>query len=96
MNGLRKNGSKISQQQVYQFGEGVDKIQEQAAAADGLNTELTSQRGIAGSLLDNAKAYLGNMDKTGLSTIALNGKLNLTQKLTLASEAAMLARAKGA
>jgi len=96
LNGLRKNGANISAQQVFSFNEGVDKIQDQVAAADELNTELTAQRGIGGALLDNAKSYLGSMDKTGLSAIALNGKLNLTQKLTLASEAAMLALAKGA
>ena len=96
LTGLKKNGAQISQQQIYLFKEGVDAVEDQINAADDLNTELTAQRGIAGSLLDNAKSYLGSMDKTGLSAIALNGKLNLTQKLTLASEAAMLALAKGA
>ena len=95
LNGLRRNGAKISAQQVYSFNEGVDKIEEQIAAADGLNTELTAQRGIGGALLDNAKGYLEKMDKTGLATIALNGKLTRTQKLALASEAAFLAIANG-
>ena len=95
LNGLRKNGANISAQQVFSFNEGVDKIQDQVAAADELNTELTAQRGIGGALLDNAKGYLQSMDKTGLATIALNGKLNKTQKLALASEAAFAAVVKG-
>ena len=96
LTGLKINGAKISEQQVYLFGEGVNKIENQITSADKLNTELTVQRGITGSVVDNAKAYLIKMDQTGLAAIALNGDLSTTQKLTLASEAAMLALAKGA
>ena len=94
--GLKKNGAKISEQQIYLFKEGVDAVEDQITAADDLNTELTTQRGIAGSILDNAKAYLVNLDKTGLAAVALNDKLNGAQKLTLASEAAMLSLANAA
>ena len=96
LTGLKKNGAKISEQQIYLFKEGVDAVEDQITAADDLNTELTTQRGIAGSILDNAKAYLVNLDKTGLAAVALNDKLNGAQKLTLASEASMLALANAA
>ena len=60
------------------------------------NTNLIAQRGILGAVADNAKAYLISLDKSGLAAELLNGDLSTTQKLTLASEAAVLGLAKAA
>jgi hypothetical protein len=95
INVLRRNGADISAELNENLKNGIDNIEAQGASADELNTELTAQRGIGGALLDNAKGYLESMDKTGLATIALNGKLSKTQKLALASEAAFMAVVKG-
>ena len=60
------------------------------------NTNLIAQRGILGAVADNAKEYLISLDKSGLAAELLNGDLSTTQKLTLASEAAVLGLAKAA
>jgi len=66
---------------------------------DGLEKQNTAQivgRGILGNIAKTAKEYLLSLDKSGLAAELLNGNLNTTQKLSLASETAVIALAKAA
>ena len=96
INLLGKNDVELKQQlqnqlvEVGQTGRDIlDNLQEQDIA-------LTVQRGLLGNLAENAKEYLISLDKSGLAAILLNGELDATQKLTLASEGAMIALGKAA
>ena len=96
INLLGKNDVELKQQlqnqlvEVGQTGKEIlDNLQEQDIA-------LTVQRGLLGNLAENAKEYLISLDKSGLAAILLNGELDATQKLTLASEGAMIALGKAA
>lgn len=65
-------------------------------AINDINTEQIAQKGITGNILENAKEYLSNLDKSGLSAKLLGGELNKAQKTALLGEAAFLAIAKAA
>jgi len=65
-------------------------------AINDINTEQIAQKGITGNILENAKEYLSNLDKSGLSAKLLGGELNKSQKTALLGEAAFLAIAKAA
>ena len=96
VNNLRLEGVDITAENELYLEEIVDQNQQIAENVDKVNTEMLVQRGISGALVDNFKEYLNKIDKSGLSTKLLNGELSATQKLTLASEAALLGFVNGA
>lgn len=96
INVLKRNGADISAELNDNLNKGIDDIEAQATAASELNTQFLVQRGLSGALVDNFKEYLNKIDKSGLSAKLLNGELSATQKLTLASEAALLGFVNGA
>ena len=96
LNGLRRQGVDISTEQELQYEAQADKVDELAEKVAQTNTDLVVQEGLSGAVLENAKAYLITLDKSGLAAQLLNGDLDTTQKLTLSSEAAMLALANAA
>lgn len=96
VNNLRLEGVNITAEQELYLEELIDKNQQIADNVDKVNTEMLVQRGLSGALVDNFKEYLNKIDKSGLSAKLLNGELSATQKLTLASEAALLGFVNGA
>lgn len=96
LNNLRGEGVNISAEAELAIQEQLDASESLGASAQQLNTDLIAQRGILGAVADNAKEYLISLDKSGLAAELLNGDLSTTQKLTLASEAAVLGLANAA
>ena len=96
LNNLRGEGVNISAEAELKIQEHLEASEALGASASQTNIDLIAQRGILGAVADNAKEYLISLDKSGLAAILLNGDLSNTQKLTLASEAAVLGLAKAA
>ena len=94
LNGLRLQGVDISTEQELQYEAQADKVDELAEKVAQTNTDLVVQEGLSGAILENAKAYLISLDKSGLAAQLLNGELDGTQKSALLAEAAFLAIAK--
>ena len=61
-----------------------------------LNDEIVIQEGLTSALLKNAEEYLVKLDKSGIAAALLNDEVSGMSKLMVASEAAILAVAKGA
>ena len=93
---LKRQGVKLDESQALALSEALDIQEAQLESLNAANTAQIAQKGLTGNILENAKEYLSSLDKSGLFAKLLNGELNSTQKLSLASEAAMLAFAKGA
>ena len=96
LNNLRGEGINISVEAELQVQEQLDASESLASSALQTNINLIAQRGILGAITDNAKEYLLSLDKSGLAAKLLNGDLDNTQKLSLASEAAVLGLAEAA
>ena len=94
LNGLRLQGVDISTEQELQYEAQADKVDKLAEKVAQTNTDLVVQEGLSGAILENAKAYLISLDKSGLAAQLLNGELDGTQKSALLAEAAFLAIAK--
>ena len=94
LNGLRLQGVDISTEQELQYEAQADKVDRLAEKVAQTNTDLVVQEGLSGAILENAKAYLISLDKSGLAAQLLNGELDGTQKSALLAEAAFLAIAK--
>lgn len=93
---LKRSDVTINQEAIEQLEESLATQEKQLQTLQDLNTAQIAQRGITGNILQSAKAYLITLDKSGLAAQLLNGDLDTTQKLTLASEGAMLALANAA
>ena len=65
-------------------------------AIQALNDEIVIQEGLTSALLKNAEEYLVKLDKSGIAAALLNDEVSGMSKLMVASEAAILAVAKGA
>ena len=97
-NNLGKNQSNLTKEQLDQQEELIIEQQNQVKtqletlkAIESLQDSMAVQKGIFGSLVENAKEYLKDLDKSGIAAALLNGNLSITEKLSLASEAAMYA-----
>ena len=93
---LKRSDVTINQEAIEQLEESLATQEKQLQTLQDLNTAQIAQRGITGNILQSAKAYLITLDKSGLAAQLLNGDLDTTQKITLASEGAMLALANAA
>jgi len=91
---LEREGVDISAEQQAILEAELEAQEAQLIALNEINTAQIAQRGITGNVLENAKQYLINLDKSGLSAKLLNSELDDTQKLALAGEAAFIAIAK--
>lgn len=96
LNNLRGEGINISVEAEIAVQEQLDASEALGASAKQLNTDLIVQTGVVGNLAATAKEYLLSLDKSGLAAELLNGNLNTTQKLSLASETAVAALATAA
>ena len=99
-NNLEKNQSNLTEEQINQQKELITEQQKQVETQietlktiESLQDSMAVQKGIFGGLVENAKEYLKDLDKSGIAAALLNGNLSITEKLSLASEAAMYAMA---
>ena len=99
-NNLEKNQSNLTKEQINQQKELIAGQFEQLDMQDQqleniavLQDKTAVQKGIFGGLVENAKEYLKDLDKSGIAAALLNGNLSTTEKLSIASEAAMYAMA---
>lgn len=97
---LKKNQSNLTKEQLDQQEELIIEQQNQVKtqletlkAIESLQDSMAVQKGIFGGLVENAKEYLKDLDKSGIAAALLNGNLSTTEKLSIASEAAMYAMA---
>lgn len=93
---LQREGVELGADQVINYLEALDATEKQAEKGKELVKNDIIRRGLTGNILDTFKEYLIDLDKSGLASALLNEELSFAQKLTLASEAAMLAFANGA
>lgn len=96
INNLRKEGINIGAEDTINYLESLEASEALAESGKELVKNGILRRGLTGSILENAKEYLIQLDKSGIAAIALNKELNTSQKLSLAGEAAIMALAKGA
>ena len=96
LNKLRTQGVNITAEQEFNLEGMADSAAEMGSNAQQTNVDLISQRGIFGNLVDNAKEYVKEWDKTGLAAAFLNDELSTTQKLSHAAEVAIGLLVKGA
>jgi len=95
---LQKNQNKLSKED-YDTQKELIKAQEEQVetqleilnAIELQQDKFAVQKGIFGGLVENAKEYLKDLDKSGVVTALLNDNLSITEKLSLASEAAFYA-----
>tara|TARA_Y100000389_G_C17460804_1_gene521508 strand:+ start:1746 stop:3785 length:2040 start_codon:yes stop_codon:yes gene_type:complete len=95
---LKKNQSNLSEEELKkqeeliqaQFGQ-IDNQLEIIDGVEKLQDKTAVQKGIFGGLVENAKEYLIDLDKSGIAAALLNGNLSITEKFSLASEAAFYA-----
>ena len=97
-NNLGKNQSNLTEEQINQQKELITEQQKQVETQietlktiESLQDSMAVQKGIFGGLVENAKEYLKDLDKSGIAAALLNGNLSITEKLSVASEAAMYA-----
>lgn len=95
---LQKNQSGLTAQQIAQQKELIlgqfEQIETQLETLqtiEKIQDSTAVQKGLFGSIVENAKEYLKDLDKSGIAAALLNGNLSNTEKLSLASEAAMYA-----
>jgi len=93
---LRREGVDLGAEDVINYLEAIDASEELANKGKELVKNDILRRGLTGNILDTFKEYLEDLDKSGLVSALLNEELTLTQKLTLAGEAAMIAFGNGA
>ena len=95
---LKKNQSNLSEEELKNQQELIDAQLEQVGTQletlqtiESIQDSTAVQKGIFGGLVENAKEYLKDLDKSGVVTALLNDNLSITERLSVASEAAMLA-----
>lgn len=94
LNNLRGEGVNISVELEIKIQDQLDASEALGVSAKQLNTDLITQAGVVGNLVDTAKEYLLSLDKSGLAAELLNGNLNKAQKSALLGEAVLIAIAK--
>jgi hypothetical protein len=95
---LKKNQNNLSKEELDNQEELIIAQQEQVKTQlqlldtiEAQQDKFAIQKGIFGGLVENAKEYLKDLDKSGIAAALLNGNLNITEKLSVASEAAFFA-----
>ena len=88
---LQREGVEINKEQQALLESELEANQQRINDLDRLNTAQIAQRGITGNILDTARQYLENLDKSGLAAKILGDELDASQKFALAGEAALLA-----
>ena len=95
---LKKNQSNLSEEELKiqeeliqaQF-EQIGNQLELISGIEELQDKTAVQKGLLGGIVENAKEYLKDLDKSGVVSALLNDNLSITEKLSLASEAAFYA-----
>ena len=95
---LKKNQSNLSEEELKNQQELIDAQLEQVETQletlqtiESIQDSTAVQKGIFGGLVENAKEYLKDLDKSGVVTALLNDNLSITERLSVASEAAFFA-----
>lgn len=95
---LKKNQANLSEEELRNQQELIDAQLEQVGTQleslktiESIQDSTAVQKGIFGGLVENAKEYLKDLDKSGVVTALLNDNLSITERLSVASEAAMFA-----
>jgi hypothetical protein len=84
------NGNELSKEEIALFEEQLELQQESLDATVKLNKESSKNFGLIDLALDSATGFANKLDKSGKLAKVLNGDLNNTQKLTLATQSAFL------
>jgi hypothetical protein len=96
INTLRSKGIEISAEDVFNYEEIADQAEAQRKSTGEQIKQDILRRGILGNIAQTAMDYLISLDKSGLAAQLLNEDLTNTEKLSLLSEAAIIALAKAA
>ena len=95
---LKKNQNNLSKEELDKQEELITAQQEQVKTQlqlldtiEAQQDKFAVQKGIFGGLVENAKEYLKDLDKSGVVTALLNDNLSITERLSVASEAAFFA-----
>jgi len=90
-----RNGIELTQEEITLFEEQLELQEKALTAVKELNKESSKNFGLMDLALDSAKGFANQLDKSGKLAKILNGDLNNTQKLTLASQSAFAILVKG-
>ena len=90
-----RNGIELTQEEIKLFEVQLELQQESLDATVKLNKESSKNFGLLDLARDSAEGFANKLDKSGKLAKILNGDLNNTQKLTLASQSAFAILAKG-
>jgi hypothetical protein len=96
INTLRSKGIEISAEDVFNYEEIADQAEAQRKSTGEQIKQDILRRGILGNIAQTAMDYLISLDKSGLAAQLLNEDLTNTEKLSLLSEAAIIALATAA
>jgi hypothetical protein len=90
-----QNGIELTQEEITLFEEQLELQEKALVAIKELNKESSKNFGLMDLALESATGFANKLDKSGKLAKVLNGDLNNTQKLTLASQSAFAILVKG-
>jgi hypothetical protein len=90
-----QNEIELTQEEIKLFEEQLELQEKALSAVKELNKESSKNFGLLDLALDSATGFANKLDKSGKLAKVLNGDLNNTQKLTLATQSAFLILVNG-